>query len=106
MTLTQRSFCRLAAGCKCRHQDVVERGTVGNLLLERIGFGPQRLVRERLKLLLQCVDLRNARQIALDAPLVGGTKQLAGDSSNHAESLRSLAGALPHFSKSAANTMP
>ncbi len=86
MTLTQRSLCRLAAGCKCRRQDVVQRGTVGNLLLERIRPGSQCLIRERFELLLQLVDLRNARQIALDAPLIGRTKQLAGDSSNHAVS--------------------
>ena len=90
MSCTSKCRCpsvRLAASrqvAKAAHQDVVERGAVGDLLLERLGARPQRLVGEPLELLLQRVDLRHARQIALDPPLVGRAKQLAGNGADHA----------------------
>ena len=75
----------LAAGREGRHQDVVERlVAVGELLLELGGARPQRLVGELLELLLQRVDLRDARLIGLDAALVGRAENLAGERADHA----------------------
>ena len=82
----------LAHGGERRHQDVVERLAVGELLLELVGARAQRLVGERFQLLLQRVDLVDARPIGLDAPLVGGAEQLAGDAADHREILLEFRG--------------
>jgi hypothetical protein len=68
--LPERALGRLPAGGEGAHQDVVERGAAGDLLLERRGARPQRIVRQPFELALQRVDLRHPRQIALDPPLV------------------------------------
>ncbi len=83
MALAERALGGLAAGREGRNQDVVERLAFGDLLLEVLGAGAQRLVGQLLKLLLQRVDLVHARLIALDAPLVGGAEQLAGERADH-----------------------
>ena len=101
MTLSQRALGCFAAGRKRGHQKIVQGRPCGNLLLERLRPSAQFLVRERFELALQGVDLCNPRQVAFDAPLVGRTKQLAGDSSNHAEYPCILAGASLHSSKPA-----
>ena len=65
MALAEGALGRLAAGGERRHQDVVEAPAVRDLLLEILGARPQRLVGERLQLLLQRVDLGDPRLIAL-----------------------------------------
>src|SRR6185369_492764 len=57
-----------------------------DLLFEVGSACPQRLVGQRLELLLQGVDLGDARLIAANPPFVGGAKQLAGDGADHSES--------------------
>ena len=52
----QRALGRLAHGGEGRHQQVVERDAVGELLAERRGARPQLGVREALQLRLQRVD--------------------------------------------------
>ena len=66
-------------------EDVVERGAVGNLLLEGCGARAQVVVAERLEFLFQGVDLGNPRLIAADLPVIGGAEQLAGDGADHRE---------------------
>ena len=83
MTLAERALGGFAHGGEGRHQNVVERGAVGDLLLEFVGARLQRVVGERFELLLQRVDLVDPRLIAADAPFIGGTKQLAGDGADH-----------------------
>src|SRR6185436_14645904 len=83
MALSEGALRRLSARGECRHQDVVERSTVGNLLLECFGPRPQLVVGQGLDLLLERVDLRDPRHVALDAPLVRGTEQLASNGANH-----------------------
>src|SRR5258705_10702524 len=66
------------------HSRVVEglaiaRPGVGELLLEFLGAGAQRGIGKGFMLLVQRVDLRNARLIALDAALVGTAQWLAGE---------------------------
>ena len=51
--------------------------------LNCVGARAQRVVGELLQLLFQRVDLVDARAIALDAPFVGGTEQLAGETGEH-----------------------
>jgi hypothetical protein len=70
---------------KASIQNVVERGAVGDLLLECDRARSQLVVRELFKALLERVDLVHARLIALDAPLVRRAKELAGDRADHAE---------------------
>ena len=83
MTLAERALAGLAHGGEGRHQDVVERRAFGELFLEFVGARAQLLVGERFQLLLQRVDFLDPRPIGTDAPLVGGTEQLAGDSADH-----------------------
>ena len=83
MALAERALAGLAHGGEGRHQDIVERRALGELLLEFVGARAQRLVGERFQLLFQRVDLVDARPIGADAPVVGGTEQLAGDSADH-----------------------
>ena len=83
MALAEGALGRFAHGGEGRHQDVVERGAVGDLLLEIVGARPQRLVGERFQLLLQRVDLGHPRLIAANPPFIGGAKQLAGNGADH-----------------------
>ena len=87
MPLADRALAGLPHGGECLDQDVVERCAGGDLLLEILGARPQRVVGELLQVFLQRVDRGHARLIALDAPIVGGTKQFAGESADHAEVL-------------------
>jgi hypothetical protein len=83
MALAERALAGFAHGGECRHEDVVERLSLGDLLLEHVGARAQRLVGELLQLLLQRVDFLHARPIGADAPVVGGTEQLAGHTADH-----------------------
>ena len=87
MPLTDRPLAGLPYGGECLDQDIVERCAGGDLLLEILGARPQCVVGEFLEILLQCIDRSHTRLIALDAPIVGGTKQFAGESADHAEVL-------------------
>ena len=71
VALAERALGSLTAGREGGNQDVVQRLAFGELLLEVLRAGPQGLVRQALKLLLQRVDLGHARHIVLDAALVG-----------------------------------
>ncbi len=46
----------------------------------------ERLVGERVELLLQGIDGGDPRQIAANPPVIGGAEQLAGDGADHGES--------------------
>ena len=74
MALAERALAGLAHGGESRHQDVVERRALGQLLLELLGPRPQRLVGELLQLFFQRVDGVDPRPIGADAPLIGGTE--------------------------------
>ena len=97
MALAERALGGLAHGGERRHQDVVERRALGELLLEFVGARAQRLVGELLQLLLQRVDRLDARPIGADAPIVGGTEQLAGDTADHRIILPTRGGATEPF---------
>ncbi len=83
VALAERALAGLAHGGECRHQDVVERRALGQLLFEFLGPRPQRVVGELLQLLFQRVDGVDARPVGADTPVVGGTKQLASDCADH-----------------------
>ncbi len=83
MPLPERALGSFPNGRKGRDQDVVERGAFGHLLLEFFGARPERVVRQRLELFFEFVDLVHPRLIAADPPVVGGTEQLAGDGADH-----------------------
>ena len=83
MALAERALAGLAHGGESRDQNVVERRAVGELFLELFGARAQRLVGELLELLLQRVDGIDPRPVGADAPVVGGTEQLAGDCADH-----------------------
>ncbi len=83
MALADRALGRFAHGGEGRHQDVVERLALAELLLERIGARAQRVVGERDELRLQRIDLIDPRPITFDAPLIGGAEQLAGKATDH-----------------------
>ncbi len=87
MPLADRPLAGLPHGGECLHQDIVEGCAGGDLLFEILGARPQRVVGELLEVFLQSVDRSDARLIALDAPIVGGTEQFAGESADHAEVL-------------------
>ena len=93
MALADGALGRLAHGGEGRHQNVVERGAVGDLLLEFVGARPQRVVGERLQLLLQRVDRVDPRLIAADPPFIGGAEQLAGNGADHTGSSSVMPGA-------------
>ncbi len=86
MPLTERALGCLAASGEGRNQNVVEARSSPHLLPELVRARPQRLVRERLELLLQRVDRCHPWKVRLDPPLVRRTKQLAGNDANHAVS--------------------
>ncbi len=84
MALADGALGGLAHGGEGRHQDVVERCAVGDLLLEVVGARPQRLVGELLQFGLQRIDRGHPRLIAANPPLIGGAEQLAGNGADHA----------------------
>src|SRR5262245_29954927 len=83
MTLAQRSLRRFPDGGEGRNQNVIERDAFRDLLLEFVGPRFQRIVRKAFQFLFERVDLANPGQIAADAALVGGSKQLAGNGADH-----------------------
>src|SRR5262249_31254799 len=83
MTLTERALRGLADRSEGRNQQLIERGACSDLLLEFLGAGLQRVVGKSLELLFELIDLANPGQIAADTPLVGGSKQLAGNGADH-----------------------
>ena len=83
MALAERALAGLAYGGERRHQDVVERRPFGQLLFEGVGPRAQCLVGELLQLGFQRIDGGDLRPIGADAPVVGGTEQLASDSADH-----------------------
>ena len=56
MALAEHALAGLADGGESRHQKIVERHAFGELLLELVGTGAQRLVGQRFELLLKRVD--------------------------------------------------
>ena len=94
MALAERALGGLAHGGEGRHQNVVERGAVGDLLLELGGARAQRLVGERRELLFQRVDRGDPRLIAANPPVIGGAEQLAGNGADHGLKLLTLCRAL------------
>ena len=87
MALAEGALGRLAHGGEGRHQEVVERLAVGELLAEFGGAGLQRLVGQRGEFGLQRVDGVDAGLISLDPPVVGGAEKLAGERADHAKFL-------------------
>jgi hypothetical protein len=83
VALAERALAGLAHGGESRHQKVVERRPRRHLLFEFVGARAQSLVGELLEFPLQRVDGLDARTIRADAPVVGGTEQLAGNSADH-----------------------
>ena len=83
VALAERALAGFADGGKGWLQDIVERRSLGELLLEFVGARAQRLVGERFQLLFQGVDRIHARTIRADATVVGGTEQLTGNSADH-----------------------
>ena len=79
MALAERAPRRLAHGGEGGHEEVVERAPLRELLAELAGAVAQRLVGERLDLGLERVDGLDAAGVALDRPVVGRAKNLAGD---------------------------
>ena len=92
MTLAQRALRRFADGREGRNQNVIERDAFRDLLLELVGPGFQRIVRKAFQFLFERVDLADPGQIAADTPLIGGSKQLAGNGADHAGGAPNLAG--------------
>ncbi len=83
VALAERPLGGFAHGGEGRHQQVVELGAVGDLLLEVLGAGLEGLVGERRDLLLQGVDLIDPRLIAANPPVIGRAEQLAGNGADH-----------------------
>ncbi len=71
MALAERALGGLAHGRERRHQDLVERGAIGDPLLQFLGARPQRLVRQLFQLRLERIDLVNVGLIGPDASFVG-----------------------------------
>jgi hypothetical protein len=86
MPLAEGALGRLADGGEGRHQDVVERLALGELLAEFAGARFQRLVRQLRDLGLKRVDGVDAGLISLHPPVVGGAEKLAGERADHANS--------------------
>ena len=83
MALAERALAGLAHGGESGDENVVEGRAVGELFLELFGARAQRFVGELLDLLLQRVDGIDPRPVGADAPVVGGTEQLASDCADH-----------------------
>ena len=94
MALAEGALGGLAHGGEGGNQNVVERGAVGDLFFEFVGTRAQFVVGKLLDFRFQSIDGIDARLIAADAPVVGGTEQLAGDRADHRELLTFWAGPL------------
>lgn len=84
MALAERALGGLAHSGEGRHQDVVERLAVGELLLEFGGARLQGLVGEFGDFRFQRVDGVDAGLVSLHPPVVGGAEKLAGERADHA----------------------
>ncbi|MFK4608031.1 hypothetical protein ABIF57_007483 [Bradyrhizobium diazoefficiens] len=84
MALAERALGGLAHGREGRHQQVIERLALGELLLEVGRAGLELLVGELDELGLQRVDRVDAGLISLHPPVVGGAEKLAGERADHA----------------------
>ncbi len=87
MALPDGALRRFAHRGEGRHQHVVERCAVGDLLLEVGGARPERLVGERGYFRLERIDGIDPRLVALDPPVIGGAEQLAGNGADHRQVL-------------------
>jgi hypothetical protein len=83
VALAERPLGGLTAGGEGRYQDIVEGLALLELFLEIGRAGAQLLVGELLQLRFQSIDLRHARLIGLDAALIGGAENLAGERADH-----------------------
>ena len=83
VALADGALGRLADGGERRHQEVVERLALGELLLEGLGARAKLVVGELDQLRLEFVDGIHPRLILAHAPVVGGAEKLAGDSADH-----------------------
>ncbi len=76
MALAERALGRLAHGGEGRHQQVVERDAVGQLLAESRGARPQLRVREALHLRLERIDGLDMGPIGLELAIVRSSEDL------------------------------
>ena len=76
MPLAERALGGLADGGEGRHQQVVERVPIGELLAERVGAGPQLGVGQALELRLEHVDGLDRGAIGLEPAIVRGAEHL------------------------------
>ena len=83
MALADGALGRLADGGECRHQEIVERLALRELLLEGFGARAKLVVGELDQLRLERIDRIDPRLILAHAPVVGGAEKLAGDSADH-----------------------
>ena len=83
MTLTKRALRGFADSGEGWHQKLIERDAFGDPLSEFFGAGLQRIIGQRLEFLFELIDLADPGRIAANAPLVGGSKQFAGDGADH-----------------------
>ena len=92
MALAERALGRLAHGGEGRHQDVVERLAVGELLPELVGARAQRVVGELLELRLERVDRVDPRLVLGTRRSLDGAEKLAGDGADHCGQILTLGG--------------
>ena len=106
MTLAERAARRLADGCEGGNEKVVELGTVGDAAAEFRGLGSELIVAQGVELGFESVDRVDPWLVALDATIVGGAENLAGEGveADHESSLtngnpkRRAPGPESHFS--------
>ena len=80
-------------------QEVVERGALGDFLLEFDGFGGQVDVGELAKLRLEFIDGRHRGQHGFDFALVFGAKDFGQKGINHVEDPNTIFGVLFAYPK-------
>src|SRR4029077_19593241 len=83
MTLAERSLGGFPHGREGGNQKVIKGSAFSRLFLEVDSARLQRIVGEGFQFLFEGIDLANPGQIAADAPLIGGSKQLAGNGADH-----------------------
>ena len=92
----KHAACGLAHRGEGRHQQIVERGAVGEIGPELLGAGGEFGVGEGLELVLHGVDRLDPGPGRLDAAIVGGAEDLAGENAETDHqmvlSIRSFAG--------------
>ena len=77
------TLSRLADNGKGFHQQVVERGPVGDPFAELVGLGFQRFVAELLDLRFECVDGTHGLGVLTDKPVIAATEDLFQKTRNH-----------------------